>query len=216
MEITPRRMNLQNYRNEQWQHRFDSHIAPINQLIDKLRNSGHGEVPYVAPIYGGVNARLLSVLRDPGPMTQGHKGSGFLSMENDDATAETICGYFSNSGIDAKDIVPWNSYPWYINRAPKAAELEQGVDPLYELIMLLPKLKVVMLHGGSAHNGWRRLIKRYPGLIEKDRISVIETYHTSRQAFWHIDPKVREARKEHLKQSFLNAARILNIGSIKN
>jgi hypothetical protein len=36
------------------------HVAPVNALADELR----GWVPYVAPLYGGVEARMLSVLRD--------------------------------------------------------------------------------------------------------------------------------------------------------
>src|SRR5688572_10358255 len=102
------------FREEQWQHRFDAHVAPINRLVDTLRDSGRGWVPYVAPMYGGANARLLSLLRDPGPMTQTEGGSGFICMENDDATAEAISQYFSDARIPATDIVPWNVYPWYI------------------------------------------------------------------------------------------------------
>jgi len=61
-------------RNEQWQRRFDTHIEPINLLVDELRISERGWLPYVAPMYGGVNARLLSVLRDPGPKTRSEDG----------------------------------------------------------------------------------------------------------------------------------------------
>ena len=203
----PRRMANEGFRAEQWNHRYDKHIAPINRLVDELCQKGW--VPYVAPMYGGVNARLLSVLRDPGPKTQASGGSGFLCMENDDATAETICKLFSDSGIKACDIVPWNAYPWYINRVPKAAELDAGVEPLKRIIALLPSLQVVMLHGRSAQNGWKRLVRRYPNLIAQKGLHVIETYHTSNKAFWHRDHAVREARKEHLRQSFFEAARCL-------
>ena len=30
----------------------DPHIAPINALVDDLRQEGRGWVPYVAPLYG--------------------------------------------------------------------------------------------------------------------------------------------------------------------
>ena len=206
-----RRMREVSFREEQWRHRNDAHIAPINQFVDELRrNQGSDSAPYVAPMYGGVNARLLSVLRDPGPKTQLDKGgSGFLSMENDDASAEAINDLFSDAGIDAGDIVPWNSYPWYINRAPKAAELDAGVAPLKHIIDLLPKLRVVMLHGGSAHNAWDRLIRKFPTIVALRGFHVIKTYHTSRQAFWHPDSLVREARRMHLSESFQQAAQHL-------
>lgn len=49
-------------------------------------------------------------------------------------------------------------------------------------------------------------MRHHPTLIEKRRIFVISTYHTSRQAFWHADPDVREARKKHPRKSFDDAA----------
>jgi hypothetical protein len=202
-----RRMREVGFREEQFQHRYDEHIAPINQFVDELCKSAPG-VPYVAPMYGGVNARLLSVLCDPGPKTQVDGGSGFLCMENDDATAQTISEFFTDAKIEAGDIVPWNAYPWYINRPPKAAELDAGVDPLKRVIDLLPELRVVMLHGGSAHNGWDRLTRKYPEIAVRE-LHVIKTYHTSRQAFWHPKKAEREARKAHLRQSFHDAASYL-------
>lgn len=197
------------FREAQWLHRYDDHIAPVNRLVDELRQSDLGWLPYVAPMYGGVRARLLSLLRDPGPKTQEAGGSGFLSMENDDATAEAISRYFAEADIGAEDIVPWNVYPWYVNRAPKAAELSAGIGPLRRLLDLLPRLRVVMLHGGSARAGWRRFERAYPHVVAERRLCVIPTHHTSRQAFWHRDPGVREARRQDLRAAFDQAARVL-------
>jgi hypothetical protein len=105
------------------------HIAPINALVDLLCDEQVGRwAPYVAPMYGGVDARLLAVLRDPGPKTNAdHCGSGFLCWENDDATAGRIAAVFAGVGIRAGDVAPWNAYPWYINKLPTAAQLEAGV-----------------------------------------------------------------------------------------
>lgn len=203
-----RRMADKHFRIDQWDHRYDKHVAPINLLVDEFRGAGLW-LPYVAPMYGGVNARLLSILRDPGPKTQDTIGSGFLCMENDDATAENICKLFGDADIDPREIVPWNAYPWYINRKPNAAELEVGVEPLKRLIELIPGLKVIMLHGGDAHSGWKRLERRYPNLTSERGWHVIETYHPSRQAFWHKDPEVRSDRGKHLLDSFIEAASYL-------
>ena len=96
------------------------HIAPVNALVDELADhAGRGWVPYVAPVYGGVNARVLNIQRDPGPKT--HKelgGSGFLCLENDDATAERFANLLDEVGIKVSETLPWNAYPWYINREP--------------------------------------------------------------------------------------------------
>lgn len=65
----------------------DPHIAPITDLVDRLRTGGRW-APYVAPLHGGVGARVISILRDPGPKTTDDAGSGMLCVENDDPTAE--------------------------------------------------------------------------------------------------------------------------------
>lgn len=205
-----RRMRDSEYKAEQLRRCFDEHVAPLNLLVDELRKENWA--PYIAPIYGGVNARLLYVLRDPGPKTKEDGGSGFLCWENDDATAETLNKLFGDVGIEAQDVIPWNAYPWYINREPTAKELEAGVDPLKRVIDLLPNLKVVLLLGGSAHDSWDRFTRRYRATIASKGLTVIRTYHTSRQAFRHQDPAVRDQRREDLRQAFQDAAHQLARG----
>jgi len=185
------------------------HVAPVNALVDELINpAGRGWVPYVAPLYGGVNSRVLNIHRDPGPKTHSqHGGSGFLCTENDDASAERFATLLDSAGIAVSETLSWNAYPWYINRSPRAAELEAGVEPLRQLLGLLARLRVVMLHGGSARDGWRRLARRHPGLVL--RLEVVPTYHTSNQAFIG-PPEVREARMTALREAFARTARILH------
>ena len=86
-------------------------------------------MPHVAPVHGGLEARVLTVLRDPGPKTQVGVGSGFLCVENDDQTAQTQMELMADAGVEATDITPWNAYPWYINAAPRPAQLDAGVEP---------------------------------------------------------------------------------------
>lgn len=184
-----------------------SHIAPVNALVDELRNLGRGWVPYLVPVYGGVDARVLCIMRDPGPKTHSeHGGSGFLSPENNDATAERFATLLDDAGIPVGELLTWNAYPWYINTKPRAAELEAGVEPLRRLLGLLPRLRVVVLHGGSAQDGWRRLARRHPDLLP--RLEIVPTYHTSNQAFIG-PPEVRAARMASLTEAFARTARIL-------
>jgi len=79
------------------------HIAPVNALVDELIDpSGRGWAPYVAPVYGGVKARVLCIQRYPDPKTHSqHGGSGFLCLENDDATAERFAALLDGAGM------PW-------------------------------------------------------------------------------------------------------------
>jgi len=194
------------FRSTQWDQRFAPHVAPINELVDRLRD--HAWAPYVAPIHGGVDARVLTLLRDPGPATQDALGSGFLSIENDDPTAARLNELLKSVSLGASDTVLWNAYPWYINRAPKAAELEEGVAPILDLIALMPKLKVVLLQGGSARDSWRWVTRRAPKLVGERGLTVIDTYHPGRQALWHKDPAVRAERLAHQVAAFQQAAAV--------
>ena len=184
------------------------HVAPVNALVDELIDpAGRGWVPYVAPLYGGVHARVLNIFRDPGPKTHARTGgSGFLCTENDDASAERFALLLDGAGIPVSETLSWNAYPWYVNRLPRAHELDDGVEPLRRLLRLLPGLRVVMLHGGSAQDGWRRLARQDPGAA--CRLAVVATYHTSSQAFIG-PPPVRAARRAALTEAFAQTAGIL-------
>jgi hypothetical protein len=107
--------------------------------------------------------------------------AGSCAWKNDDPSAERFATLLDGAGMAAGDTVRWNAYPWYIGRRPRAAELEAGVEPLRRLLSLLPRLRVVMLHGGSAQNGWRRLARQHPDLVV--RLEVVPTFHTSNRAF---------------------------------
>lgn len=179
------------------------HVAPINSFVDELRDQGRGWVPYVAPIYGGIEAKMLSVLRDPGPMTNAaQNGSGFLCLENDDPAAELFATLLADAGLAPTDMTPWNAYPWYINRKPNAAELRAGLNPLLRLLELLPRVRVVMLNGGDAQYLWRKLAATHPGVTAQ--YVDLRTYHTARQAFIGTR-EVREARMADLRAKFAMA-----------
>jgi hypothetical protein len=188
------------------------HIAPFTDLIDELRTvPGRGWMPYLAPMYGGVNARVLSILQDPGPGTHDKDGSGMLCVENDDDAAELYATLLDQAGIPAAELLPWNAYPWYRHKrgssnAPTGAELDAGIEPLRRLIALAPQLRVVMLHGGSAHKAWDRFNARHRPIARPLRI--IRTFHTAKRTF--IAPAdVREERRRHLRESFAEVAEIL-------
>jgi len=174
-----RRMSDPAYRDEQLSRLYEPHIAAISELVNDLRaNAGRGWMPHVAAIYGGLNARVLSILRDPGPATQQGKGSGLLCLENDDATAERYSTLLAEAGLPASELVPWNAYPWYMNRKPTTPELDAAAEPLHRLLELLPRLRVVLLHGGDAQAGWRRFRRQYPGY--RPELVIVSSYHTSR------------------------------------
>lgn len=202
-----RRMADEVFRREQERGRYASHVRPINEFVDSLRDKdGRGWLPHVAPAHGGIHARVLSVLRDPGPKTQEGVGSGFLCIENDDPTAQRQAEAFAAVGIQLSDITPWNAYPWYINRAPTGAERQAGVDPLVRLIELLPRLRVVFLQGNDAKDTWRRVLTRYPTIERTRGLTTVATYHPGQQALWSRDPAVREQRIRHRLNAYQQVA----------
>ncbi|MEV7757831.1 uracil-DNA glycosylase [Microbacterium sp. NPDC089180] len=202
----PRRMADPAFRTQQWDERYAPHIAPVNRYVDELRGVGRGFVPYVAPLHGGVNAQLLSILRDPGPATRDGIGSGFVCVENDDGSAELQAQLLETVSLSPTDLLPWNAYPWYINRAPKASELDAGVPTVLKLIDLAPNLKVVLLQGSHAAHAWERLVRLDP-TIEADRgLTIVRSFHPSPQALFVKDLEERERRRARRKAAFEEVA----------
>lgn len=152
------------------------HIAPINAFVDSIRDrDGRGWVPYVPPLHGGIDARVISILRDPGPATLLGTGSGFISVENDDPTAERMAQLFDRYGIPVRTVLPWNAYPWYIDAAPSAQQSKAGAGVLVELLKLTLEVEVVLLQGRDAEKAWRRTVALQPRLA--DRFSIYTTIH---------------------------------------
>lgn len=205
-----RRMRDPGFRKSQVDGLYANHIAPINKLVDRLQNAdGRGWMPHVAPIYGGADARVLLLLRDPGRKTNsahGFGGSGFLCLENDDPTAERLATLLDDVGIEPRDCIAWNAYPWYINQKPSVAQLDAGVGPLVELLGLLKRLAIVLLLGGDAQESWRRLGRRHPDLVRS--YHAIATRHPGDQAFIGTPGQRAGWRAEQLA-AFRKAAAIL-------
>ena len=165
------------FRADQHARLHDAHISAITDLVDELCLIGRGFIPYVAPLYGGVNAEVLLVFQDPGPKTQSDGGSGMLCAENDDPTAELFSNCLDAAGLDVARTITWNAYPWYINKSPTASQLDAGIMPLRRLLKLLPDVSVVMLMGRRAEDSWARFRKRYP--TASGSYAVIPSLHPS-------------------------------------
>ena len=204
-----RRMADPKFRVQKWDDRYAPHIAPINRYVDELREMGRDFVPYVAPLYGGVDARVLSILRDPGPATRDGVGSGFICVENDDGSAELQANLLEAVALSPAELLPWNAYPWYINRAPKAPELDAGLPTMLRLMQLAPKLRVVLLQGGDAERAWRRLIRQHPNIEAERGLIVVRSFHPSPQALFVKDLDERARRVTRRKQAFQEVAEVL-------
>jgi hypothetical protein len=198
------------FRAEQHARIRDPHVKPINDFIDELRVT-HGWTPYVAPLHAGVDARMLSVLRDPGDMTRDDdRGSGMICMENDDQTAEKQAELADAGGILPTEFMPWNSVPWYVgNRKPTTAELHEATPSLVALLDLLPKLEVVLLQGGEAQRAWSYLRLADPRWMRRG-LKVIPTLHPSQSALQTPDPDERARRVAHRVSAWKQAGELLH------
>jgi hypothetical protein len=129
------------------------HVVPLTAYAARLRERGSVEVPEFDPLDGGVEAQVLFLFEKPGPMTAelgGGKrsGSGFISRNNDDPTAEATFRFMEQAGIARRRTVTWNVIPWWNNtREVAGPELREGTACVKELISLLPELRAVVLVG---------------------------------------------------------------------
>lgn len=132
------------------------HIAPLRDFAQKLRTEGHGMVPDFDPMDGGVDAGVLFLMEKPGPMTddtalRGRVGSGFVSRDNADPTAEAIFRFMAEAGIHRSQSILWNSVPWWNGtRTITPDEWAAGIDRLAELMDMLPALRAVVGVGKRA------------------------------------------------------------------
>lgn len=207
------------YREDLYRRRYDPHVRPVNELVDQLREERDGAfVPYVAPTYGGVNARLLALLQDPGPKTStdNHNGSGMLCIENADPTAERYKALLAGAGIDVCDIQAWNSFPWqpattvrrgHRTLAPTNEDVLHATDALARLVKLLPRLRVVLLHGVQAKAAWPRLQSAHPELAAGVR--VIDSWHPLAANPAYKSPAQVEKYAREIEESFTVASRHL-------
>lgn len=106
------------------------HMVKLTNFAADLREHGLGTVPDFDPLDGGVDAQVLFLLEKPGPMTsEARGGSGFISRNNDDPTAEVICQFMARAGVPRKAAVIWNVIPcWNGTRKVTARELRVAGD----------------------------------------------------------------------------------------
>jgi hypothetical protein len=159
-----RRMRDPEFRAQQLRDLYAPQVKPLNKLVDEFRVGGDRWLPHVAPLHGGVAARLMWLGADPGPRPSpvDRPQDDFLCVENDDAASARIGALLKRAGIDPADTCPWNAYPWYVDREPSAADLKAGLEPLRRVLELLEQLEVLVLLGSAAQRSWRAFRSTYP------------------------------------------------------
>lgn len=149
-------------------------VAPLNSWVRRMRArlGPDAIVPWFDPADGGVEARVLWLLEAPGPRaTTERGGSGIISCNNHDGTAENTWRARTEAGVDRLLVVHWNVIPYYLGtdtkiRAWKTGDVANAGPLLAEMVALLPELRYVILGGAAAQTGWR--YHKPPGTLVRE------------------------------------------------
>lgn len=139
----------------------DPHIAPISYLIDTIAEAENSPgLPYNDPLFGGVNAEMLFVLKSPqADADPALFGTRFLSVDNNDEGAENMFHALAANHIDRSRCLAWNICPFPTSgNTPSDSEISRAAPYTRQLIAMLPNLKVVVLLGGPARQGWSQAL----------------------------------------------------------
>ena len=152
------------------------HIKPLNEFRRRLAEKSDAEFPHFDPADGGINASILFLLEKPGPMTSterpGRSGSGFISRDNDDPTAEATFEFMRQAGLPREETVLWNVVPgWNGTRAISAPELKAGVADVENLLALMHGAKAIVLVGKKA--------RRAEPLLHETGLQIFHSPHPS-------------------------------------
>jgi len=140
------------------------HAAPLTEYVERLRERHPGAlVPYFDPTEAGTKATILGLFEAPGPKAAPPAGSGFVSADNNDQTAQNMWTLLRETQIDRRtDYAAWNVVPWYVGdgkriRSVRGSDLAEAQEATKDLLALLPNLRVVVLFGKAAAKAWKRI-----------------------------------------------------------
>src|SRR5690606_18145622 len=107
--------------------------------------------------------------------------SGFISPDNNDASAALVFELREEAGLPRRASTYWNVVPWYLGTGQKiaastAADYREARPYLLEVLQLLPRLEVVVLLGKAAGRAWDAAA---PALAEV--VTVLRCPHPSPQ-----------------------------------
>ena len=176
----------------------EPHISPLvayaNQIL--VKHMGNCEIPYFDPCDGGIAAKVLLLLEAPGGKAV---GSGFISRNNPDPTARTLCELLGQAGLRRRDTIIWNIVPWYVGtgsriRATRKSDISTALPHFQDLLTLLPNLQAIVLMGRKAQTSKQQL-------AQLTDVRFFESWHPSQQVMnrW-------PERRGEILQTFLEAA----------
>ena len=173
----------------------DPHVSPLTLYVDRLRALRRGVVPYFDPMDGGVRARLLVLLHNPGVAAV---RSGFISRNYVDPTAKNMFDLLQEAGVPREATLLWNIVPWHVKHELEPHEIDEGAGELERLIGLLTSLQAIVYVGvmaqeamplvrvpkgvrvSRAYHPNPKLLSRYPGYRHKIRDAFQDAWASAR------------------------------------
>jgi uracil-DNA glycosylase len=148
----------------------EPHITQLTKLVEDIRKkTGKGkDVPWIEPLDGGVQAKILFLLEAPGKMAV---KSGFISRNNPDGTAKNFLRINNKVNIPRETTVTFNIVPWYLGnnnqtkiRPAGFDDILKGAQYLDKFIQMINQLEIVVLMGKPAEMAAILLSVKYPNL----------------------------------------------------
>jgi uracil-DNA glycosylase len=185
---------------------FEPHVAPLNDLVRQWRQPVNAADPLAAPVWeavpwfdpagGGTDARVLILLEAPGPKSVEPVGSGIISPDNADPTADAVHAAHKLTGLSRADCVHWNIVPWVVYKTdangdrtdewttPSMTDVNGAHTALQQLLALLPDVQVVITMGDWALKGWsKHLTLSLPGTFPVTPVSLHVPHPSQRNTF---------------------------------
>lgn len=173
----------------------EPHMTRLVKFREQLIETAPTHVPHFDPLDGGVQARCLLLLDSPGRRSADSGsttvvGTGFVSRDNPDPTADNLRAATLQVGLPREVTVLWNAVPWYLGDANKLRKTT-GTDwhhakrALKQLVPLLTELQIVVLLGGNAQRAEKLLQSEFPWL------TILKCPHTGNQAYNHTHLKIK-------------------------
>ncbi len=186
---------------------FSTRVAPLNNWVLELRErlGSDAIVPWFDPEDGGTEAQILWLLQAPGPKaTRERGGSGFISCNNNDGTAQNTWETREEGGVSREIVIHWNVIPYYIGSSRKIRAYDPNdiaaVGPLItEQLDLLPKLQVVILGGTAASKVWHGYAP------QQSQLRIIECPHPS-----PMNVNTRPENREKIISAWEEALRLVD------
>lgn len=171
------------------------HVRPLRDFVERIGRAQH-IVPYPDPCDGGIQAKVLLLLEAPGPRAV---ESGFISRNNADRTARSMCGLLSKATIPRRHTMLWNIVPWFVGRDGRIrpvtrADVQVSFPYLRELVDMLTELRLIVLMGRKSQSAEGQILQ-------------IVAPHVQQTRTWHPSPRVfaRWPEKEKEIQELFNS-----------